>query len=472
MKNIKKYLSVVAVLMLVITACDKVKDLPYYGNGTAPALSSSVTSVVLVPADSILDKATFNWTNPMFETDSATYKYVLEVDTSSAFVAPKNFTVSGLRNLSLKGRDFNNMLVNWGVPFGTAKELSIRLKASYANNNDMKLSNVVKVTVTPVALPFNFTSTTYGTFLPTIGNRNTEAASLSWGKPDYGTARIKYELQYDSATKNFANPKLIPIGDEVWTYSMTFLTANIMAQNSGVANGATGTVDARIKATVIGTGQVSYSTTRQFSIRPTSMVLYLWVAGDYQKFPPYAANLPAGNTWGWDPASAPKIASTDGVNYDGYIYVPAGGSGEFKLTSQADWNGTNYGSGGAGLISATGGNLNWPAGTYFRVQVNTQALTWSATPITTWGVIGDGTPGQWNTSTPLTFNTTTLLWTGSVTFNAGNFKFRANNGWDINLGGLQSAMNYGGDNIPVTLTGARTVTLDLRNAPNYTYTVL
>lgn len=471
MKNILKFLSLAVITVLGFAACiDKVDDLPYYGTGNAPVLTSSVSSIVLAPGDTATAKAVFTWTDPSFAVDPATYKYVLEVDSSAAFVSPKQFTVMVNKTLSLTGADFNNMLISWGVPFGTAKDLYVRLKASYANNNDMKISNVVKIAVTPVALPFGFSATNYGPITPTIATKDQTASILSWGKPNYGTASMKYELQYDSTGKNFANAKIIPVGDEVWTYTMTNLTANVMAQNSGIANGTAGSVDVRVKATVIGTNQVSYSNLRSFKITPTSMVLYMWVAGDYQKFPPYAANLPAGNNWGWDPASAPKIASTDGVNYDGYIYVPAGGSGEFKFTSQADWNGTNYG-GGPGTLSTSGGNLSWPTGTYFRVQVNILALTWSATPVTTWGVIGDATPGQWNTSTPLTFNTSTLLWTGTVNFSAGGWKFRANDGWSINLGGTP-VLTYDGPNISSAAAGTKTVTLDLRNAPNYTYTVL
>lgn len=475
MKNILKFLSLAAITVVGFAACiDKVDDLPYYTVGNDVVLSSSVSTIALAPADSAKSVVTFSWTTPSFATDTANYKYVLDVDTSSAFPAPSKFSVMSARQISLTGADFNTMLVKWNVPYGTAKALYVRVRPSYGNNNDMKTSNILTITVSNTPRAFLLTATTYGTITPSIANKDQVASKLSWTNPAYGTTRMKYEIVYDSATKNFANAKYIAVGEEMWTSGLTNLQFNVMAQNCGIAYNTTGAIDVKIKATSTTSASViAFSDVRKFTITPQSMILYLWVPGDYQKFAPYAASLPAGNTWGWEPSVAPKLASTDGVNFDGYVWVPAGGSGEFKFTSQADWNGTNYGSGGPGLISTSGGNLNWPEqGAYFRVQVNTSALTWSATKITTWGVIGDGTPGGWGSSTPLTFNTTTLLWTGTVNFVSGNFKFRANDGWGINLGAPQATMAYDGPNFPVSLTGNRTVTLDLRNAPNYTYTVL
>ena len=54
---------------------------------------------------------------------------------------------------------------------------------------------------------------------------------------------------------------------------------------------------------------------------------------------------------------------------------------------------------------------------------------------------------------------------------SGEFKFRANNGWDINLGGNLSALTAGGDNIATPGEGTYTVTLDLSQVP-YSATVV
>lgn len=49
--------------------------------------------------------------------------------------------------------------------------------------------------------------------------------------------------------------------------------------------------------------------------------------------------VPGGHQ-GWKPETAPYLYSTDMTHYDGYIYMDADNT--FKLTSQKDWDGTNY----------------------------------------------------------------------------------------------------------------------------------
>jgi hypothetical protein len=51
------------------------------------------------------------------------------------------------------------------------------------------------------------------------------------------------------------------------------------------------------------------------------------------------------------------------------------------------------------------------------------------------------------------------------------WKFRANDGWDINLGGSLSNLTQGGDNIVCSEAGTFTITLDLSSLP-YTATVV
>ena len=50
-------------------------------------------------------------------------------------------------------------------------------------------------------------------------------------------------------------------------------------------------------------------------------------------------------------------------------------------------------------------------------------------------------------------------------------KFRANNGWDINLGGNLSGLTYGGDNISISEAGNYKIVLDLSNPLKYKATI-
>jgi hypothetical protein len=187
----------------------------------------------------------------------------------------------------------------------------------------------------------------------------------------------------------------------------------------------------------------------------------LWVPGDYQTPPP-----------NWTPATAPKLGAVPGENdYEGYINVPAGGSFQFKITPAPNWD-NSFGDGGAGKLSSSGENLIWPDGAgYYYVKANPIALTWSATK-TTWAIIGDGTPGGWVADTPMTYDPVNNVWViNSVALTANNIKFRANGGWDINLGGNLSKLSYGGDNIAIGSAGNYKIVLDLSHPLRYTATL-
>ena len=184
--------------------------------------------------------------------------------------------------------------------------------------------------------------------------------------------------------------------------------------------------------------------------------------------------VPGGHQ-GWNPASAPIVYSPSlDWKFDGYVYM-AGGN-EFKFTSDPDWAHTNYGNGGNGTLSTAGdaGNLTVSETGFYRLtaDLSKEPYTYTATA-TNWGLIGSATAGGWDTSTPMTLNTATGEWTVTTSLTGGQeFKFRANDGWDINLGGNVNNLTYGGDNIPVASDGRYLVTLKLGDASAYTCTVV
>ena len=171
-----------------------------------------------------------------------------------------------------------------------------------------------------------------------------------------------------------------------------------------------------------------------------------------------------GNSNGWNQGASQMLSTTDYANYFGYVFL----NGEFKFTDAPDWDHTNYGNSGTdGVLSTDGGagNLSVPAAGLYWVHVNTASLTYETTLVETIGVIGDATPGGWDASTALTPSDDFLTWTGEVTFGTGEFKFRANNGWDINLGGQLQDLAQDGANIASPGAGTYTVTLNLGQLP-------
>lgn len=72
----------------------------------------------------------------------------------------------------------------------------------------------------------------------------------------------------------------------------------------------------------------------------------------------------------------------------------------------------------------------------------------------------------------MTYNADTKLWTVVTNLEAGkSFKFRANNAWEINLGGAADNLSYNGDNIEVTTGGKYLISLDLSNPEAYKFTM-
>ena len=180
-----------------------------------------------------------------------------------------------------------------------------------------------------------------------------------------------------------------------------------------------------------------------------------------------------GSHQGWSPGTAPIVYNRNfDMKYEGYVNFSA--NDLFKFTSDPDWDHTNYGDGGNGTLSTTGDNLTVAEAGYYKLNVDLSGSPFTYTKVKTdWGLIGDATVGGWDNSTPMTYNPDTKVWTVTTTLSAGKaFKFRANNGWDINLGGNQSNLSYGGDNIPIATDGTYLVTLDLSNPEAYKCTVV
>ena len=152
----------------------------------------------------------------------------------------------------------------------------------------------------------------------------------------------------------------------------------------------------------------------------------------------------AGDCNGWKQID--YVAGNDGVKFTGYMYLNQGG---FKFCTQQDWNGTNYGEGFS--TEGNAGNIvmtEQPG--YYKVDVDLSTKTYTLTPITTIGIIGSATAGDWAADQDMTYNQTERCWEiKDVTLKAGKMKFRANDGWDINWGGTTDNLTQNGSDIEV-----------------------
>jgi hypothetical protein len=186
---------------------------------------------------------------------------------------------------------------------------------------------------------------------------------------------------------------------------------------------------------------------------------------------PQALNV-AGNYQGWSPGSAPQLVSlNNNGEYDGYIFFN-NPNPEFKIVKGNDWSAGDFG-GATGVLTNGGANITLPNAGHYRMFVNTTTMTYEATKINSWGVIGSATPGGWNTDTDMSYNASTGTWSVTLNLTAGELKFRANDDWSINFGdnGNNGSLEYGGDNIPIASAGNYTVTLDLNFGGNWSYSL-
>ena len=182
------------------------------------------------------------------------------------------------------------------------------------------------------------------------------------------------------------------------------------------------------------------------------MALELYVPGGHQ---------------GWDPGSAPSLYNRNfDFKYNGFIYFGEDNT-EFKFTTERNWDGPAYGDGGDGTLSADGGNLAVSEAGMYKIDVDLSGNPVYSMEKTEWGLIGDATEGGWDSSTPMIYDPETRLWSVTTTLGTGEFKFRANDGWDINLGDNINNLTFGGDNIPVTEEGTYIVTLDLSDSKQF-----
>ncbi|WP_088323399.1 SusE domain-containing protein [Polaribacter tangerinus] len=178
------------------------------------------------------------------------------------------------------------------------------------------------------------------------------------------------------------------------------------------------------------------------------------------------------NNWGASPDFM--------LEYDQYSDVFRGIvtliDGEMKFRLNNSWD-VDWGDNGAdGTLDGGGANIVVTEGIYIAT-VDMNDLTYTLEPIdNVWGLVG-GAYNDWG-NTPdaqfkrdwsKPFNDIWIL--NNVTLTDGEFKFRANNAWDVDYGdnGADGTLERGGANI-VTTAGTYSFVLDFSDPANPTYT--
>ncbi|NVO09264.1 MAG: SusE domain-containing protein [Bacteroidales bacterium] len=286
---------------------------------------------------------------------------------------------------------------------------------------------------------------------------------FSWSAVNFGfKASVTYGVQL-SLTNDFHK-------------SVTILTSQKLLDSAKVGNinaalltlkmsiNVAATVKSRVFATVGFGTDSTFSSVTDYTVTPYETLIdypMIYVPGAYQGWSPGALN---GRLFSYDFNSV----------YEGIIRLDGG---EFKIAPAPNWNnswggtltasGNNY----SGVLNPSGGNYSASAGAY-KFTVNVTALTIALNKTDDWGIIGGSIPPyDWSVDVDMFYNGQRKMWEVTGDFKAGQFKFRANNGWDLNYGdtGADGSLNAGGDNIVLASDGNYTIRLD---AVNLVYQVI
>jgi len=302
------------------------------------------------------------------------------------------------------------------------------------------------------------------------------ATMLTWEESDYGyDAPVEYTVLVDAAGNEFADAiELVKSTNDTVNISVEKLNSTLLLMGGldGVAKQIEVKVVAVIKNTTI---ETLTSNTVTLSVTPYEVVIiypHLNLPGSYTTYD--------GTSWSGSGTPYSRIYSLKFDNkYEGYVYMVNGGSPanavEFKFT-KVNWGDGEYSySGTPGtLVSGGGGNIPLASGGYYKVNADLNALTYSVMKINTFAIIGGATgDASWSTEIPMVYDQASNKWTLTANLVAGEFKFRANSGWDLNYGddGGDFKLEPGGSNIAIGASGNYTLTLDLVG-PVYRYKVV
>lgn len=334
------------------------------------------------------------------------------------------------------------------------------------NNEDMETLTISEEGSAVITAP----ETGYTFVLNPEETLTNPALTITWDSAEYGVPTgITYVVEFALTGTNFENP--YNAGETTYNYYTWSITElNGIAINSGLSPFVEGNVDVRI---------VSYVGTNKSMPQYSSPITL--------NLTPFTTDLPKlavpGNHQGWDPSTAPLIASAGYglTNYEGYMWL----DGQFKFVAPNEtggffWGNTDWGdaSGVDGsytqvLVETGEGNCNAATAGYYFVQADTDELTYKITYVN-WGIIGVATPTGWDSDTDLIYNSSTRTLSVDIDLVPGEFKFRGNNEWaQFDLGTVDSDgyLQNGGNLTFDGPAGNYHVVLDLSNPREYTYTV-
>jgi hypothetical protein len=156
------YIKTIAYSMLVLLfiSCKKDEDRVVAGNGTAPVLTSTAASSMVLKEDNAAANAgVFSWTASSFGFEGSVVSYTLQVG-----VAGKNFstvrevTVGSGLTTTVTVATLNSLVNQLGLAAGQDGKAEVRVKATISDTYTPAYSNVLTYTVNPYQIIIDYPS--------------------------------------------------------------------------------------------------------------------------------------------------------------------------------------------------------------------------------------------------------------------------------------------------------------------------
>lgn len=293
--------------------------------------------------------------------------------------------------------------------------------------------------------------------------REEVAVKLTWGKTDYkAPVAPTYVLEVDLAGKSFKNKVIMAsttdlsaslIGKDLNGY-MTKLQKTYASEITNPV--APMNVEVRLAVSFSEASKTLYSSVLAMEITPfLDEAPKIYIVGDY---------------CGWNHGNAQYLYSADYSDiYRGLIFFDGKAANGWKICSQGDWGGTNWGSGtmdpdATSTLDPDGGAGNITAFTkvWYEFQYNTATAELTVVKsYDQWALIGSF--NGWGGDAPMTLarDDKGAYMTATLDFEAGTqFKLRADADWANNIGAGQIAKGSGytgTDNFEIAEAGNYTI---------------
>ena len=256
-------------------------------------------------------------------------------------------------------------------------------------------------------------------------NASDPVVTFSWPAVVYPIAApVTYALQFDipantSGETAWSKSVRVAVGEDVLSKSLLGTELNKIALQLGLPIDVAGKIAVRVESYM---DHTAYSEPIVITVTP------------YEKEVVTGEIIMPGSYQGWDVGTAASFAAINTGIFQGYVTIPASAGLGLKLNQERNWA-QFYGAGASNfdLKNMSDTDFQMPGAGSYQMTINLKTLKWSSIPYS-WGVVGDATPGSWNTSTPMSYDHINKTWKVTIDLVPGNVKFRLNDSWTINYG--------------------------------------